>query len=54
MLTANELTMTGVFWVTSCFLEVQGRMLSATELTKGCIRGIQGLIRGTGQNANSN
>ena len=35
MPTATELTtsLRGVFWVTSGFLEIQGRMLTATELT---------------------
>ena len=45
MLTATELIKRSILG-TSGFLEVQCRMLSATELTKGCILAIQGLFRG--------
>ena len=42
-----------VFWVINGFLELLGRVITATEITKWCILAIQGLFGDTGQNSNS-
>ena len=51
MLTSTELT--SKMYILA-FIEVLGKMVTATGLTKKCILGNQGLFKGTGLNAISN